>query len=66
MAERKNIAAWTAPSCPYPPYVSINRDGDEVEITVRSPVIGGLHEGVTATVRLPWIDYIAMFNPVVL
>lgn len=36
---RRNLAAYTAPTPVYPQYVSINRDGDRVSITVRSPQI---------------------------
>ncbi len=36
MSERKNIASWTAPSGAWPPYISVNKSTDGVEITVRA------------------------------
>jgi len=44
MCGLKNIAAYTAPNSFYPEYVSINRKGDDVEITVRGPhqVVNGV------------------------
>ncbi len=35
---RRCLAAYTTPNVPeYPQYVSINREGDQVSVTVRSP-----------------------------
>ncbi len=36
MADR-NIFAYTPATYPYPPYISINRAGEDVSIAVRSP-----------------------------
>lgn len=58
---RRNLAAYTAPGSNYPQYVSINRDGDRVSITVREPakqsnvdgaMVPKCGETVTATISL--------------
>lgn len=33
--DKKNLAAYTPPGGYYPPYLSINRRGDQIEVTVR-------------------------------
>jgi hypothetical protein len=48
-----NLFAWTAPGSNYPPFVSINRKGDEIYVTVRAtpPTKGAC--GDTITVLTP-------------
>lgn len=51
-----NIAAWTAPGCDYPAFVSINITAPgEVMITVRSPQRpdGGCGHVTAATLSMP-------------
>lgn len=49
-----NIFAYTAPGADFPPYLSINRVGATVEVTVRSPKERG---GYTALIALPAAEY---------
>lgn len=34
---RELIAAYTPSTSPYPPFINVSRDGDDVTITVRDP-----------------------------
>lgn len=70
-ALRECIAGWTAPPCDgvtYPEYVSINRIGDDVEITVRSAQIMGKwpHDfpvpGAVAVVRMSVDEFRALLK----
>ena len=56
---RHCLAAWTAPGCNYPSYVSINQEGDQVEITVRSEYTAG---GTTASVNLTVDEFQALLS----
>lgn len=58
MTDRTNLAAWTPTSGQsgwtyYPPFLSANREGNEVEITVRANEKERYFSGETASVRMP-------------
>lgn len=54
---RRCIAAYTAPGCHFPPFLSINEEAGDVSITVRSAPgrtgSGILIEGTTTDIHLP-------------
>jgi len=53
VAERRNLAAWTALGATYPAFVSINREASGyVSIHVRAP--GGT---ARAEMHMPWWDF---------
>lgn len=55
---RRNLAAYTTPNVPeYPQYVSINREGDQVLITVRSPRDSDGKCGSTSTATLSLLEW---------
>lgn len=49
---RRNLAAYTPPGSHYPAFISINRDGDTVEISVRSKVRDDGAEGHQSVIAL--------------
>jgi hypothetical protein len=54
--EMTNIAAYTPPGVA-PPFISINDDGDAVEVIVRSAAAGPHSYGSEAIIRLPWAEF---------
>lgn len=58
---RKNLAAVTGASHPYPPFVSINHENDKVDIIVRGSAQGE-REGRTASVILDAKDARALLR----
>lgn len=49
----KLLSAWTAPTSPYPEYLNISLDGDEVVVTVRAPATPEGNSGASASMRMP-------------
>lgn len=53
-AQPTNLFAYTPPGADFPPYLSINRFGERVEVTVRGTKE---HGGYTAMIALPAAEY---------
>lgn len=53
----KNIYAYTENSHPFPPFISLNQEGDKLILTVRGPAKPGQYSdkdcGNTVTIELP-------------
>lgn len=55
-----NLAAFTPPSNPYPPYLSINAVNERIEVTVRSPAGADGSCGRDATISLSFEEFIGV------
>ena len=62
---KQSVSAWTdASGKSFPEYLNFSRDGDEAVIIMREAPFLAMN-GNTASVRMPWAEFVAMCGAVV-
>jgi hypothetical protein len=59
MADRKQ-AGFTPPTHPYPPYLNLTLEDDQLTVTVRAPANADGSMGAASAMTLPVADFRAM------
>ncbi|MBB3297885.1 MULTISPECIES: hypothetical protein [unclassified Rhizobium] len=62
--DNRQQAAFTKASSPYPGYINVTREGDDVTVTVRGDARDNGDCGPLATLKLTWQEWLTFFDTV--